>query len=277
MALADIEPTDVLGVISEMARVLSPKTVRTNYGVLKAVMNAAADDKYIIVSPCPRRPRNMPDFVERPKRRLSPAEVHRLAEKVVPDYQLMIYLGAVLGLRMSEVVGLRVRDFNLLARPTTVTVSEPLPEVSGRHVVSNGKTRGSLSTVSMPPFLVELLASHLATTGHRASEDFVFEAPNGGPVHAANFRTRIWAPAVRAAGLDGLTFHALRHSAAGFMRLANAHDQTIQRRMRHTHRPTTTDIYGWVPDEADVAVVTGLDALFQSGSDTQETRQGQAG
>jgi len=42
--LAAIAPLDVQHVVNEMAARLAPATVRTNYGVLRAVMNAAVDD-----------------------------------------------------------------------------------------------------------------------------------------------------------------------------------------------------------------------------------------
>jgi integrase len=40
----------------------------------------------------------------------------------------------------------------------------------------------------------------------------VFTAPDGGPLHAGNFRRRVWRPATRATGIE-LRFHDLRHTA----------------------------------------------------------------
>jgi len=45
-------------------------------------------------------------------------------------------------------------------------------------------------------------------------DDFVFSAPRGGVLRIRNFRRSGFEPAVRAAGLDGMTPHALRHTAA---------------------------------------------------------------
>ena len=126
-------------------------------------------------------------------------------------------------------------------------MEETVAEVGGRLLPADTKTRSSHRTLAVPPFLLSILAEHLRVTGHVEPNDYVFQAPEGGPLRRTNFRGRVWEPAVRAAGLDGLTFHGLRHSAAGLMREANVHTQVIQQRLGHSSSRTTTDLYGWVP------------------------------
>jgi hypothetical protein len=41
----------------------------------------------------------------------------------------------------------------------------------------------------------------------------VFRAPGGATLRVSNFRRNFWLPAVRAANLDGLRIHDLRHTA----------------------------------------------------------------
>jgi integrase len=252
-----------------MAVTLAPKTVLTNAGVLRAMLNAAVLDDRLYASPY-RQPK-LPSPVGIKKRRLTMPEQRRLADSLPPVYAPMVFIAGVLGLRLSEVIGLRVGDIDFLGRPPTLRVNCPLTEVSGRHVESKGKTTGSRVPLTVPSFLVDMLAEHLAATERRTPERFVFEAPRGGPLHAANFRGRIWSKAIQKSGFEGLTFHGLRHSASGLMRQVGAHDQLIQQRMRHTHRPTTTDIYGWVPDQADVDVNAALDALYSAADVSQES------
>jgi integrase len=90
----------------------------------------------------------------------------------------------------------------------------------------------------------------------------VFQAPKGRPVRYTNFRVRVFNPAVKKAKLNGVTFHALRHSAGGLLRQANVHTQIIQQRLGHASSRTTTDIYGRVPDESDKRAAEALDDLF---------------
>jgi integrase len=71
-----------------------------------------------------------------------------------------------------------------------------------------------------------------------------------------------------------LTFHGLRHSAAGATRLAGASDQVVQHRMRHTYRSTTTNIYSWTPDAMDKLAVDAIDELWHQPDGTTMARDG---
>ena len=109
-----------------------------------------------------------------------------------------------------------------------------------------------------------MLSEHLARTNRKAPDDYVFQAPMGGPVRYTNFRVRVFGPAVAAAGMTGVTFHTLRHSAGGLLRQGGVHTQLIQQRLGHSSSRTTTDIYGWVPEESDDAAAKGLESLFDT-------------
>jgi Phage integrase family len=94
-------------------------------------------------------------------------------------------------------------------------------------------------TLDVPPFLAAMLAEHLARRGRPDPDELVFVAPEGGPLRRSTFRTRVFNPAVLRAGLDGLTFHALRHSAVGLMVEAGAHPEAIKARLGHASIRTT--------------------------------------
>lgn len=87
----------------------------------------------------------------------------------------------MLGLRWSECAGLRVGDVDFLRR--TLTVRQTIAEVEGRLIVSETKSRSSRRTLSVPTFLVDELAGHLAAHRTGASpDDLVFTTPEGGPL-----------------------------------------------------------------------------------------------
>jgi integrase len=48
----------------------------------------------------------------------------------------------------------------------------------------------------------------------KAPADLLFSSPNGEPIRLANWRRRVWDPAAASVGLEGLTPHDLRHTAA---------------------------------------------------------------
>ena len=96
----------------------------------------------------------------------------------------------------------------------------------------------------------------------RAPRKLVVQAPEGGPVRATNFQLHIYNPAIERAGLDGLTFHRLRHSAGHLMGELGVPLDIIQRRLGHASIRTTPDIYGSLPTKVDRAVAAELDGLF---------------
>ncbi len=176
------------------------------------------------------------------------------------EYRPAIYLAGVLGLRWSEVAALKVGAVDFLSRRLAVT--ETVAEVDGRLVVAPVKTAASRRTLSLPPFLVDVLAEHLQRTGRTDAGDYVLQAPGGGPMRAANFRARVWRPAVKATGLDGLTFHGLRHTAAGLMIEVGAHIEAIKQRMGHSSIRVTSDVYGSLLPSVDESVTREVERLF---------------
>lgn len=123
--------------------------------------------------------------------------------------------------------------------------------VLGRVLIADTKTKGSRRSASAPEEIVDLLAEHLARRNRPAPDEFVFVSPHGGPLRANHFRKRVFIPAVKRAGLDGLTFHGLRQSAVGFMIALGPHPRVMQQRMGHasvrtTLVRTTLDVYGSV-------------------------------
>jgi Phage integrase family len=133
----------------------------------------------------------------------------RDSQALIIRYRALVLVGAYGGLRIGELAGLRRSRVDLLRG--TVQVAEIVVEVRGVLHVGPPKTRASRRTVGLPRFVVEELAAHLAGSGD--PEGFVFTAPEGGPLRVNVFRARVWRRAIKAAGLDGLRIHDLRHTA----------------------------------------------------------------
>ena len=268
-ALRSIAPIDIRTLVSSWTKTVAPATVRTDYAVLRAILNAAVEADLITRSPC--RCIRMPPHQRREIRFVSPTELERLAKVIPLEYRPMVYVAGVLGLRWSEVAGLRVGRVDLSAR--TLSVVETLAEVEGRVAFAEVKSPASRRTISMPRFLTSMMAKHLLRRGRPDPEELVFVSPNGGPLHAGNFRTRIWTPAVKQAGLEGLTFHGLRHSAAGLLISLGAADHLLQQRMGHSSSRVTRDVYGHVLPTVDDAVVADIDEVFGHPSRTDRARR----
>lgn len=103
------------------------------------------------------------------------------------------------------------------------------------------KTAAGRRTVALPRFLCDELAAHPAAV--KDPDEWVFPAPEGGPILRNGFRNRFWLPAVKSAGLPGLRFHDLRLTHAAFLIAGGEHPKTIQTRMGYASivsRPSST-------------------------------------
>jgi integrase len=218
---------------------LAPATVRTCYRILRSILEEAVEARLIVESPCRRI--SLPRIPHREQRYLSAEEVERLARAIDARYRALIYAAVYLGCRWGELVGLKRTNLDLLR--ARVKIVGALEEVRGeRRYVEETKTETSRRMLSVPPFLVEILAEHLRQT---SKSEFVFVGREGGVLGRSNFRRRQWKPALEAAGLDpGLRFHDLRHSCAALLIAQGAHPKEIQARLGHASITTTLNTYG---------------------------------
>ena len=128
------------------------------------------------------------------------------------------------------------------------------------------KTAESARTITLPPFLVELLRRHLDSHGQR----FVFVTPTGEPHRNSNFGRRALRPAVdgtldRARAVvrlapvkPGLTFHGLRHGHKTWMIADGVPEVAQARRLGHILGDRIQETYSHVAAEVDARLLDGL-------------------
>jgi integrase len=87
--------------------------------------------------------------------------------------------------------------------------------------------------------------------GPGTAEELVFAGLHGGALRVTLFRQRFWLPAIKAAGLDGLRIHDLRHTAVALWIAAGANPKEVAARAGHASVSFTLDRYGHLYPEAD--------------------------
>lgn len=235
-----------------------PATTRKAYQLLAAALSDAVDNGLIPLSPC--RNVKLPKLTSPEMRILEPAEIKALAGAVDERYRAMILAAAYTGLRFGELAALRIERFDALRR--TIRVEESLAEIRGQFMVKSPKSDASRRTVSVPSFVVEELAKHLAERADGSG--LLFTAPSGGPIRRTNFRRRIWLPAVQASVGEPCTFHDLRHTHAALLIAVGEHPKVIQGRLGHASIKTTLDTYGHLFEGLDEAAADRLDKVWRS-------------
>jgi integrase len=258
--LAAIRQPDVQAWVAELAaRGFKPATVVKAYQLLGRTLTAAVNADMIARSPC--RAVRLPKVEREEMRFLTPVEVARLADAIDPGYRALVLLGAYGGLRIGELAGLRRRRVDLLRG--TVDVAEIVVEVRGKLFIGPPKTRAGRRTVGLPRTVVEELAAHLGPVG--PAEAHVFTAEKGGVLRPSNFRTKVWLPAVRAAGLAPLRPHDLRHTAVALWIAAGANPKEVSVRAGHTSVAFTLDRYGHLFEGHDAELRERLDVMLAEG------------
>lgn len=258
LPLAAISPADVRAWIAELtADGYAAATVRKAYQLLEGVLEAAVGDGLVPRSPC--RGVELPKLEGEEMRFLSPAEVGFLAESIGRMYRPLVLAAAYTGLRFGELAALRPNRMDLLRR--TLRVEESLNEVRGRLLFGQPKTKASRRSVSLPVFLVDVLAEHLAA--HPPEGGLVFTSPEGAPLRRNAFRRRVWRRAVSESVGEPCRFHDLRHSHAAMLIAEGVHPKVLQERLGHASIRTTLDTYGHLFEGLDEAAAERLDATFR--------------
>ena len=165
---------------------------------------------------------------------LTPEDVAGIAAQVAIEYRPMVWLGAVLGLRWSEVAGLRVGRIDLSAG--RLAVAEALVRgTGGRNVFGPPKSKAGRRTMFMPAAIVAMLREHLERLElpEADGDALVFIDDEGGALRYSNWRRRVWIPAVTAAGCSGAGFHDLRRLNATTLVVGGIDVKTAQTRLGH--------------------------------------------
>jgi len=263
LPLAAVRHAEVVAWVAAMSGAgLSASRTRQAYHLFKSMLDDAVADNRLARNPAVNV--DLPRLRTVEPRYLTHEQLAVLAE-ACGEYETLVSMLGYTGLRWSEAVGLRVRRVDLLRR--RVDVTEAGVEVNGRMIFGTPKAHQARS-VPVPRFLTDDLASHLAG---KAPGDLVFTSPSGGVLRSGNWRRRVFDPAVARTGLDGVTPHSLRHSAASLAIAAGASVKAVQAMLGHASATLTLDRYGHLfPDELDAVA----ERLTNARADSVRTNRG---
>lgn len=229
-------------------------------GVLAGILDVAVRDGRITRNPA-RGAENLPRKVSnKPRRYLTHEEVVRFASATTcPEHEALLLLLAYSGLRWGEAVGLRVRDVNMLRR--RVQVAQSAVDIDGVVHVGPPKSWEHRS-VPFPRFLAMPLAR---LCEGKAPDDLLFMDAStiDGYMRrpeSAEGKTSWFLRALEEAGLERLTPHDLRHTAASLAISSGANVKAVQRMLGHKSAAMTLDTYADLFEDDLDAVADRLEA-----------------
>ncbi|RIX31271.1 tyrosine-type recombinase/integrase [Amnibacterium setariae] len=258
--LSEVRHSDVQAWVSELSAARGATTVLRAYGVLAGVLDVAVKDRRVQSNPA--RGVNLPRKVRKEHRYLTHEQVHSLAG-VSGEHRTLVLLLAYTGLRWGEAIGLRVGDVDLQRRRIAVSVNAV--EVGPEIRLGTPKSHKRRS-VPFPRLLETALREQ--TVG-RGDDELVFAAADG--LHMRRVRvssgSRSWfKTALKEAGLDPMTLHDLRHTAASLSVSAGANVKAVQRMLGHASAAMTLDIYADLFDDDLDVVSDRLDEAYMRSS-----------
>ncbi|MGD7707745.1 tyrosine-type recombinase/integrase [Microlunatus sp. Y2014] len=251
--LADMDVEVVQRWIGELsASTIAPRTVRKVASVLSSIMDLAITAGRAKVNPV--KLAKLPKHPVTRRRYLTAAQVETMATAAGDEADLVLTL-AYCGLRVGELAALRVRHVDMLRR--RFRVEEAVTEVDGKLVWSAPKDHQRRS-VPFPSFLADMLAVRLEGT---SPDDLVFPSEWGKTLRVRNMRRYWFDRAAADAGVEGLTPHELRHTAASLAVSAGANVLAVQRMLGHDKPSTTLDVYSDLFDEDLDSLADRLDGM----------------
>jgi integrase len=191
----------------------TPQTVNRYMGFLQRVLNKAVRDGKLASNPVSRikmfrEPAGKTRF-------LSPEEEKLLCEKIGAPYAGWVRLAILTGMRQMEQFSLRWEHVDLERGVLTL----PNTKAGGVQYVRLNEEAKRLIQGFIP--------------GNKSVWVFPSENPD---THAdpRNFYRRVYLPKVKDCGLDGVSWHSLRHTFASRLAMSGATEGTIATLLRHS-------------------------------------------
>ena len=247
-AIVDVKPFAVREWLKQLQ--LAPKSKAHIRNLMRVLFNCAMLWELVPLQENPIKLVKVKDASKRQRepRILTVPEFHRLLLEVDEEpLRTMLIMCASLGLRCSELLGLKWGDFDW--ESLTVMVQRAI--VAGR--VDRVKTKYSEVRVPLDPALGEVLLNWKCRSQFQTDSDWVFASP------AASGQRPYWPwrlqqlhikPAGKRAGLGDIGWHTLRHSYRSWLDETGAPLKVQQELMRHADIRTTMNIYGAAMSES---------------------------
>ena len=195
--------------------------------------------------------------VKKEQRCFTDEEVGKILSAAAEPFGTILALTAVLGLRIGEVLALRVSDVDFSRKIIRVRQSID----AATRQVQAVKSNASSADVPMPSQLEGRLRKHLQT--HDGKADLLFINRRGRPYSANKLRAKILHPLLVKLGIPRGGFHATRHGAPSALLADGATPAVVQKQLRHSDPRITLGVYAHVIGDQQRSAVENRSARIE--------------
>jgi integrase len=265
-AFGDVPLHDLERMTGEIAAWQTKLPERSRFAIVAALrqaLGAAQRWGYITTNPAVLAGRNRQPS-PRAVRAFTREELDAIAAELAPEFRPLPTFAAASGLRPEEWQALERRDVDRQARILNVRRT-----ISSGEIVELGKTQRSRRQVPLSSRALDALDE----LPPRLDTPLIFPALRGGVLNLDNFRRRVWAPAIEAAGVPTpARIYDLRSTFASDALAAGVPIFTLARIMGTSVRMIERH-YGALLDGAGAGIADVLDAL-DAERDLEENENG---
>lgn len=256
--LTELRRRDIKALDGHMrAEGFSASTISNTIDPLRAMFRKAIDDELVVNDPTHQLRLTPKSHGAKERGSVSPAMAERLINALPESDRALWAMAIYVGLRRGELQELRWSDLDFDAG---VGRCQRAWDDEGAEVVTT-KSRAGNRTFPLPDLVLKRLRPHKLRTG-RGGDELVFGATASNHFTPSTVRRRSRA-AWKAAGLESITLHEGRHSAATVGALAGLDDLMLSGIMGHSSVTITKDRYGHVRDDHMAATKQQLDTYLE--------------
>lgn len=256
-----VRPSEVQTWVTDRAQRMAPRTLRILVTLVQAAFNAAVLDHLVPASPFQRivlprveRERVVP---------LTVKQVTSVAAMVGARYRAMVITQAGLGLRIGELLALRVQDVDFLRR--TVRIEHQVDRKTREFVPP--KTARSRRSVPLPDVVSLALAEHMRVYPS-AVNGLLFHTRDGLPYWHDWYGNKVFVKAALKAGLPkGTTSHDLRHHYTSVLLAAGESVIAVAERLGHDNANLVLSTYGHLLPDSEDQTRKAVDAAWNAVSE----------
>lgn len=237
LRLSEIEPQHVKSYIRQLqARGLAPGSIRLYLAPVKAALAEAVELGLIRSNPTTAvripNPRRLADDDGERVKALTDDQLDQLIEATPERWRFLIVFLSETGLRIGEALALEWSDIDLDAARLTVR------RRIYRGRIDTPKSARGRRSVPLSGHVVEQLRERRGI-----GQALVFPSRTGGHLNPANLHGRTLKPAARAAGVEWVGFHTLRHTAGSRMFAEGWNVLQVSAVLGHSDAAFTTRVY----------------------------------
>lgn len=255
--LESLTRDDVVALVKRLDDQYAPSTVTLTYSYAATILGDAAKARRIPVSPCVDI--KLPQRAEKTIVPLTTDQVDALQQAMPPNLRASIFLGAGLGLRAGEALGLTEDRIDFDKRE--VSIDRQLARIKdGATLFGPPKTPKSRRVLPLPDSIAAVLREHLEHFD-TSPDGLLFLGARGAPASASTYYAKFKA-AAHAAGLDDVRFHDLRHHCASLLIHNGASVKLVQEFLGHKDATETLNTYAHLWPNSDESARAAIDAGF---------------